>query len=96
MAFEPHPPCTVLGGATGQMRPAGPFDDDLRIRGLLRGLSAIATVGGQHRSFAVGKDQQRRVRTRESRQITHVDQVGYQHRVQIGVDQPLAQPVPAL
>ena len=96
VAFKPQPAHAVLGGAPGQMRPARPLDDDLRVRGLLRGLGAIATVGGQHRRFAVGADQQRRIRTREAGQITHVDQVGYQHRVQFGVGQPLAQPVPAL
>ena len=96
MTFKPHPPRAVLGCTRSQMRPARPLDDDLGVGGLLRGLGAITAVGGQHRRFVVGADQQCRIRTRKAGQITHVDQVGYQHRVQVGIRQPLAQPVPAL
>ena len=96
VAFETQPADPAGGGAPGQMRPAGPLDDDLGVGGLLRGLGAVPPVGGQHRRFVVGADQQRGVRTGETGQITHVDQVGYQHRVQIRGGQPLPQPVPAL
>ena len=93
---NPSRPHAVGGRAAGQMAAAGPFDDDLGVGRLLRGLRAIAPVGGQHRRLVVGADQQRGVGTGESGQITHVDQVGYQHRVQFGGGQPATQPVPAL
>ncbi len=96
MAFKPQPAHPCLGGVRGQMRPTRPLDDDLGVWGLLRGLGAIPPVGGQHRRFVVGADQQRGVRTREPGQVTYVDQVGYQHRVQFGIDKPLPQPIPAL
>ena len=83
-------------GASGQERSAGPFDHDLGVRGLLRRLRAVAPVGGQHRSVVVRANQQRRVRTGETGQITHVDQARYQHRVQSVRPQPLPQPVSTL
>jgi len=96
VAFKSESAHPILGGTPGQVRPARPLDDDLGVLGLLRGLGAIAPVGGEHRRFAVGAHQQRRIRTREAGQITHVDQVRYQHGVEFDIGQPLPQPVPAL
>ena len=89
MAFETEPADPVGGGPPGQVRPAGTLDAEFGVRGLLRGLGAVAPVGGQHRGFVVGPDQQGGVGPGESRQIMHVDQVRYQRGVQLRGGQPL-------
>jgi hypothetical protein len=62
--------------------PDGPLDGDLQIGRLLGGLGAVPAVGGQHGAAVIGEHQQRAVRSTESRQVAHVDQVRDQHRVQ--------------
>ena len=96
VTLEAQPGHPVGGRARDQVRSACPLDDDLGVGGLLCGLRAVPPVGGQHRCRVFGTNQQRGVRSGETGQITDVDQVRYQHRVQVGGDQPLAQPVPAL
>ena len=96
VTLEAQPGHTVGGRARDEVRSAGPLDDDLGVGGLLCRLRAVPPVGGQHRCRVFRPNQQRRVRSGETGQITDVDQVRYQHRVQVGGDQALAQPVPAL
>ena len=89
MTFETDPADPVGCGTPGKMRPACSLDAQFGIGGLLRSLGPVPPIGGEHRRFLVGPDQQRCVRTGETRQITHVDQVRYQHGVQIRGGQPL-------
>ena len=96
VALEAEPSHTVGGGPSGQKLPAGPLDHDFGVRHLLRGLGAVPPVGGQHRSVVIRANQQRRVGTGETGQITHVDQACYQHGVQPVRLQPLPQPVSTL
>ena len=84
MALEAEPADTRTGGTGGQMRAAGALDDEFRVGGLGGGLGDVAAVGGQDRRVVVRQNQQRGVRSGETGQIAHVDQVRYQHRVQIG------------
>ncbi|EUA20439.1 hypothetical protein I553_10170 [Mycobacterium xenopi 4042] len=61
-----------------------------RGRGLLRGLRAVAPVGAS-RGPLVGEHQQRGVRTGESGEVAHVDQVADQQRIQPGGTNPRAE-----
>ena len=96
MALEAQPPHPVGGGAIGQGESAGPIDRHLGVGRLLGRLRPIPPVGRQHGVSSSVVHQQRRVRTGETGQITHVDQVRYQHRVEFGRGQTAAQTVPAL
>ena len=84
MALEAQPPHSGRRGPSGQVTPAGPLDGHLQVGCLLGGLGAVAAVGGQHRRLVVGEHQQGRVGPGETGQVAHVDQVGDQHRVQLG------------
>lgn len=96
MAFEAEPADTVGRGPPGQARGTRAFDDHFGVRRLLCSLGAVAPVGDEHGRFVPGTDQQCGIRAREPGQITYVDQVGYQHRVEVDGGQPTPQPLPAL
>ena len=49
MALETEPAHAPGAGEPGQVRSAGPFDHQIQVGRLLRGLRAVAPVGGQHR-----------------------------------------------
>ena len=89
VALEAEPAHSGGGGAPDQMRIAGALDHHLGVGSLTRGLGAVAAVGGQHRRFVFGEHQQRRVGAGEPGQITHVDQVRYQHGIQSGIHETL-------
>ncbi len=84
MAFEAQPADTIIGSPTAQVSPDGAFDGHLEVRRLMGGLRAVSTVGGQHGFALVGEYQQRTVGSAEPGEISHIDQIGDQHRVQSG------------
>lgn len=89
VALETEPAHPVGRRTCRQMRPTGPLDDDFGVRRLLGRLGAVAPVCGQYRRGVVDTDEQRRIGSGESGEVTHVDQVGHEHGVEIRGSQAL-------
>ncbi len=96
VTFKPDPGRPAGDGPGHQMASAGTLDHQVQVRRLPRRLGAVPRIGGQHRRRAVGEYQDGGVGTGESGQITHVDQVTDQQRVQPVGGQESGQPHPAL